>query len=263
MSVGVSADAASTGGLPEKDLLEAEEVARYLGMNQITIYRWCKEGRLPCIKLGRNWRIRRAALLEYLESSERTPGTLTGQLRGFLRVPDSVIAIAENRELLHRLDAAFFRVAESRDGMMVKFHGGESDISEDELRVEFERYGLEAGRLEEEGRFFFRSERNPAEARTQALRDLLSEEVMVGRNVWVAFDWSEQLDLEEALGQQRDLMELADAQRMVLKTAVLQELTDEWPTPKRRRAYAAHSGVIWLTRSGAALSRMAPLPPEE
>ena len=35
--------------------------------------------------------------------------------------PDSVLAIAENRDILHRLDAAFFRAAEARGGTMVKY----------------------------------------------------------------------------------------------------------------------------------------------
>jgi excisionase family DNA binding protein len=50
----------------QKDLLSAEDVARYFGVGQITIYRWCKEGRLQCIKLGKQWRIRREALEDFL-----------------------------------------------------------------------------------------------------------------------------------------------------------------------------------------------------
>jgi excisionase family DNA binding protein len=38
----------------QKDLLSAEDVASYLGVGPITVYRWCKEGRLQCIKLGKH-----------------------------------------------------------------------------------------------------------------------------------------------------------------------------------------------------------------
>jgi excisionase family DNA binding protein len=78
-----------------------------VGVKETTVYRWCKEGRLPCLKVGKHWRIRREAIENFLKENER-PRTLAGQLSPFLRVPDSVLAIAENRDILHRLDAAFF-----------------------------------------------------------------------------------------------------------------------------------------------------------
>src|ERR671920_547356 len=107
----------------QKDLLSAEEVARYFGVGHITVYRWCKEGRLRCIKLGKHWRIRREALEDFLRQHEHST-TLVGQLGSFLRVPDNVLAIAQNLDILHRLDAAFFRVGEARGGILVKFYGG-------------------------------------------------------------------------------------------------------------------------------------------
>src|SRR5919112_2838101 len=119
----------------QKDLLSAEDVARYFGVGQMTVYRWCKEGRLQCIKLGKQWRIRREALEDFLSQHERST-TLVGLLTSFLRVPDNVLVIAQNIDILHRLDAAFFRVGESQGGLLVKFYGGE-EHSEEELRAEF------------------------------------------------------------------------------------------------------------------------------
>ncbi len=103
------------GREPENGLLGAEEVGRLVGVKETTVYRWCKEGKLPCLKVGRRWRIRREALEEFLKRSEH-PVTLAGQLDSFLREPDSVLAIAQNLDILHRLDAAFLRVGESRGG---------------------------------------------------------------------------------------------------------------------------------------------------
>ncbi len=52
------------------DLLDVEEVAEYLGVGQVTVYRWCREGRLSCLKLGKSWRIHRDALDGFLQQTK-------------------------------------------------------------------------------------------------------------------------------------------------------------------------------------------------
>src|ERR687898_1940091 len=101
-------------------LLRSEEVAEYLGVGPVTVYRWCREGSLPCVKIGRRWRVRREALEEFIRKSERSE-TLTGRLGAFIEVPDNVLAIAQDYELMRRLDAAFFRVGVARGGTLVKY----------------------------------------------------------------------------------------------------------------------------------------------
>ena len=148
-----------TARADEKELLGAEDVAGLIGVRETTVYKRCKEGKLPYLKVGKHWRVRRKALEDFLKQSER-PATLVGSLESFLRVPDSVLAIAQNVGLLHRLDAAFFRVGQTRGGLLVKFYAGE-EYSEEELLADFERYGLEAGRLQREGRLLMRPEEEP------------------------------------------------------------------------------------------------------
>ena len=240
----------------KKDLLSAEDVAGYLGVGQVTVYRWCREGRLPCLKIGKSWRIRRTALEDFLRHGERS-ATLVGQLRSFLEVPDNVIGIAQNLDLLHRLDAAFFSVGEARGGLLVKYVGGEPQASVDELRAELESNGLDVARLEEEGRFRFVFEPDPS-ARAQALRRLLDEEEG-GRSIWVSFDWTKQIDLETALRQQDELAEFIEAAQLVIKTALLERVADGWPPATQRQAQMLHSGTIWLSEAGLALSRVTPL----
>src|SRR5215217_7329220 len=155
-------------------LLSAEDVAELMGVKETTVWRWCREGRLPCLKVGKHWRVRRETLENFLERSERST-TLVGQLSSFLQVPDNVLAIAQNTDILHRLDAAFFQVGEARGGLLVKFYGGENH-SEEELRAEFEKNGLEVGRLEREGRFLMRAEKDPlGGGREDELARLLEE----------------------------------------------------------------------------------------
>jgi excisionase family DNA binding protein len=242
-----------------KDLLAVADVAQYLGVKQTTVQRWCREGSLPCVKIGKEWRIRREALERFLERSERSE-TLVGRLRSFLEVPDNVLAIAQDREMIHRLDAAFFRVGEAQGGRLIKYAGGEPWDSLEDVRTELEPYGLEVGRLEEEGRFRFVSEPDPQSGRTEELRRLLSEKADDGHSIWVSFNWAEQIDLDAALKQQEALQEVVEGSELVLKTAVLEEVVDGWPGKMLRRAQVSHSGTIWLSESGLALSRVTPPP---
>lgn len=258
-------EAHTSGSLPKRDLLGAAEVAEYLGVGEVTVYRWCRDGSLPCMKLGKAWRIRRESLLEFLERSER-PATLTGRLRSFLEVPDNVIAVTQTREFMRRLDAAFFRVGEAHGGLLVKYHAGDSDSPEaelDRLRDDLEEHGPEPRRLEEERRLIFLTDVEVPKHRPEELRRLLGAEaretVENGRSVWAAFNWDKRIDLEAALAQQEELTDLVGGSRLVVKTSVLEELTDEWTTATWRQTQAAHSGTIWLSEDGLTSSRVAPL----
>ena len=244
----------------QKDLLSTEDVARYVGVGAVTVHRWCREGRLPCLKIGKHWRIRRESLESFLEQSERSE-SLVGRLRPFLEVPDNALVVAQDREMMHRLDAAFFQVGETQGGTLVKYVGGELWDSLDDARSDLENHGLEVRRLEEEGRFRFVSEPDPQSGRVEELRRLLSEEADSGRSVWVSFDWVDQIGLEAALKQQQALRQIGEEGRIVIKTAVLEEVIDEWPGKMVRRAQILHGGTIWLSESSLALSRVTLPPP--
>jgi excisionase family DNA binding protein len=240
------------------ELLGAEDVAALMGVKETTVWRWCREGNLPCLKVGKHWRVRREALEDFLRRSERST-TLVGQLSSFLRVPDSVLAIAQDLDTLHRLDAAFFLVGEARGGLLVKFYGGE-DTPADELRADFEENGLEVGRLEREGRLFMRPEGDPLSGRGDALKRLLEEKGEEGRTVWASFDWVRQIDPDTALAQQR-LTELVNSEQLVVKTAALEEAIDEWSAAELRRVQSSHLATILASESGLSLSRATPMPP--
>src|SRR5215207_734110 len=135
----------------ETELLAAADVAGMIGVKETTVYKWCKEGKLPCMKVGKHWRVRREALEDFLKGSER-PRTLVGQLDSFLRV------------------------GEARGGLLVKFYGGE-DKPEEELLDSFEHNGLEARRLKREGRLLMRAEEEPlGGTRADQLGRLIEEE---------------------------------------------------------------------------------------
>ncbi len=50
------------------DLLTVLEVMNYLKVCRATVQRWCKEGKLPAVKIGKEYRIRRSDLEQWYES---------------------------------------------------------------------------------------------------------------------------------------------------------------------------------------------------
>ena len=236
------------------ELLSAPQIARYLRVSDVTIYRWCREGRLPCLKLGHSWRVRRSVLDDFLTRGEYS-ATLVGQLRSFYRVPDNLLAIAQTHEMLHRLDAAFFEVGEARGGMLAKFCGPETGASVGTLRANLEGEGLDVGRLEGEGRLFF----VPKDDNQVATVRQFYEEVQWDRTIWASFDWVVGIDLEAALERQHELTGFVSDKQLVVQTGVLERDTDKWPPPLGRRAQLLHSATVWLSEAGLATTRVLPL----
>ena len=237
--------------------MDTAQVAEYLGVGQVTVWRWCRGGILPCSKIGRSWRVRRSALDEFIRRSE-VSFTLAGRLRAFIEVPDNVLAIAQDADLMKRLDAAFFRVAEPRGGKLIKYQRDDERLPPlDEVREEMTKADLEVSRLEDEGRLSFVMEDGE---RVDEVRRLLDETAEEDRPIWVSFDWDLQPGVDKALEQQRVITDLVEGSALVIKTAVLEENLDEWPGAAQRQAQVMHSGTMWLSREGLALSRVTPPP---
>ena len=214
---------------------------------------------LPCLKVGKHWRIRRENLEDFLKRSEH-PVTLAGQLGSFLQEPDSVLAIAQNIDILHRLNGAFFRVGQARGGLLVKFYAGE-EYSEEELLSDFERNGLQAWRLKRERRLLMRAEEEPLGGTRGEQLGRLIEEGGEGMTVWSSFNWVRPVDLNTALEQQKRLTKLVDdASQLVVKTAAIEEALDEWPASELGRVQSTHSAIILASEDGLSLSRATPMP---
>ena len=257
-SRGVSPDA--------KELLGVEEVAHVLGVGQVTVWRWCRDGSLPCAKIGRKWRVRRSALDDFVRRSERSR-TLTGQLRNFVEVPDNVLAVAQDAELMHKLDVAYLRIGEARYGVMVKYQIEDERMpSLDDLRAELRESGMDVERLEDEGRLRLLADAGERGRRVEDVRRLVAETFGEeggegGRTMWINFNWDLSMGMEDALRQQADLSRLVEeGPNLVVMTTVLEEEMDGWPGSELRRAQVAHLGTVWLSRLGVAMSRVLPPP---
>ncbi|MFN8454757.1 MAG: helix-turn-helix domain-containing protein [Anaerolineae bacterium] len=46
------------------EILTVPEVAAYLRVSRVTVWRWCRSGVIPASQIGRNWRIQRGDLLQ-------------------------------------------------------------------------------------------------------------------------------------------------------------------------------------------------------
>lgn len=57
----------------DNEVLTVEEVAFYLRVSRVTVWRWCRQGIIPAFQVGRGWRIHRDHLLE-LEQGNKFDG---------------------------------------------------------------------------------------------------------------------------------------------------------------------------------------------
>ena len=57
-------------GLHKKNeqIMTLREVAQYLGLHIMTVYKLTREGRVPAAKIGGQWRFKRDILEEWLET---------------------------------------------------------------------------------------------------------------------------------------------------------------------------------------------------
>jgi excisionase family DNA binding protein len=53
-----------------RDVLTIEELSTYLKIPKSTLYKVVREGRIPCQKIGRHWRFRKASIDSWLEGTE-------------------------------------------------------------------------------------------------------------------------------------------------------------------------------------------------
>ncbi|RMD58860.1 DNA-binding protein [Candidatus Parcubacteria bacterium] len=67
------------------EILTIKEVAAYLKVSRTTVWRWCREGKLPAFRVGRGWRIHRAVVEQITRQyadEEAQPKKLARRKRG-------------------------------------------------------------------------------------------------------------------------------------------------------------------------------------
>jgi excisionase family DNA binding protein len=243
----------------DNDLLSVGDVARRFDVQPITVYRWCREGRLRCLKPGKSWRIRRSDLDAFLLQSQR-PQTLQGHLERFLTVPDQVLTVAEDPALLTQFDAAFFQAGAARDARLVKFYDRRA-VSHSVQRAALQQHGLDMDSLDRQGRFRWCPETS-LEGGVASLRQILTEDIAAEQPVWVNFDWPSVGDMEAKLRQQESLAALiSNHPRLVVSTGVVEPEPDAWPPIQEQwQLLGSLRGLIRYAHTGLLLSRVVKLP---
>ena len=79
--------------------------------------------------------------------------------------------------------------------------------------------------------------------------------------MWASFDWVKPVELETALEQQKQLAEMVDAGRLVVKTTAVEEALEEWPASQLSRVQSTHSVLIIASEEELSMSRATPMPP--
>ena len=62
----------------ETDVMTVQEVATYLRLNEITVYKLARSGEIPALKIGRNWRFKKELIDAWFRQSAEKVGNHEG-----------------------------------------------------------------------------------------------------------------------------------------------------------------------------------------
>ena len=61
--------------MAEDQVFTVQELAAYLRMQPVTIYKHAKAGKLPCFKVGANWRFKKSTIDRWIAQQEEHENT--------------------------------------------------------------------------------------------------------------------------------------------------------------------------------------------
>lgn len=135
-------------------LLTTQDVASYLQVDPNTVYRWCREGRLGAIKVGREWRVDQRDLAEFLRARRNCGPQEANSLREIFRrqlhMPEHLMVMLTDPEDVYALEIEFFQVALELRMPILKGCWWQHP---DDVRQRYLEAGLPIEKLEREGKF--------------------------------------------------------------------------------------------------------------
>jgi excisionase family DNA binding protein len=134
-------------------LMTVEEFAEYFRTTTTTVYRWLKEGKIKGFKIGKEWRLDEDAISALMEeSSQESVPSSCGEhaVWSELNLNEHLMVVAASRAKIFELEASFFTYALACGKHLMKGCWWQDP---DELRDEYEKYGLDIEDLERDGIF--------------------------------------------------------------------------------------------------------------
>ena len=55
----------------EREVMNVDQAARYLGVSSDTMYKYLSSGKLPAFKLGNRWRLKKSTLDRWMEKQSK------------------------------------------------------------------------------------------------------------------------------------------------------------------------------------------------
>jgi len=95
--------------------LTIDEAAEYLRVTPATIYRWCRSGRLPALKIGKQWRVSVSDLRDWLQQQKEQEPEVTA----FGRTPEHVLALVSSADQAPQFVLHFLRRAQLAGARLV------------------------------------------------------------------------------------------------------------------------------------------------
>jgi len=98
--------------LSDKTLLTVDEVAEFLRVAPNTVYRWCRNGKLTGIKIGKEWRITQTDLDYFLTERTRSASAPSFEtlLQRRLTAPEHILVMTPDPDEVYRLQAEFLQI---------------------------------------------------------------------------------------------------------------------------------------------------------
>ncbi len=179
-------------------LLTADEVADYLRVDRNTIYIWCREGVLPAIKVGKEWRIGQSDLETFLVQRRREQ-TASVPLREMVNTRlgknEHLLVLLPDRQAVWSLEVEFFKLALERKLPLLKGCWWQHP---DDVRQRYSEAGLPVTALEATGQLvihnFSAAYRNGGAGAVVDLWQARGREgYFWGSGSYLTGDWEEQL----------------------------------------------------------------------
>jgi len=104
------------------EFLTILEVAQILKTHTNTIYKMCREGRLPCVKIGKEWRIDRTKFAEFMESGtkqQKIEDPLLGVVGNALK-GGHVLGVFTEQDNIAEFELEFFKAAPTDGRRLLK-----------------------------------------------------------------------------------------------------------------------------------------------